>query len=51
MFIVAVHDWNTNEVKYAGPFGFVNAAIVWIDEQAKNDNEDIDYEICPLKAP
>ena len=50
-FIVAVHDWNTNEVKYAGPFDFVQAAMLWIDAQAKNDNEDIDYEICPLEAP
>lgn len=50
-FIVAVHDWNTDKVKYVGTFDFVQAAMLWIDAQAKNDNEDIDYEICQLEAP
>jgi hypothetical protein len=51
MFIVRVHDWNTDEIAYVGVFATAFAAMIWIDKQARNDNEDIDYEICPLVAP
>jgi len=51
MFIVRVHDWDTDNVDYVGVFVTVAGATTWINEQAKNDNEDIDYEICPLEAP
>jgi hypothetical protein len=51
MFIVRVHDWNTDEITYVGVFTTRLAVTVWINEQAKNDNEDIDYEICPLETP
>ncbi len=51
MFIVCVHDWDTDEIGYVGVFATIAAATVWINEQAKNDNEDIDYQICPLESP
>jgi hypothetical protein len=51
MFIVRVHDWDTDEVNYVGLFVTSEAATLWIAAQAKNDNEDVDYEICPLEAP
>ena len=51
MFIVHVYDWDTEVTRYVGVFATAAAATNWINEQAKNDNEDIDYEICPLEAP
>ncbi len=51
MFIVRVHDWDTDEVGFVGPFSEGMDASLWIQSQVKNDNEDIDYEIWSLEAP
>ena len=51
MFIVHVYDWNSEETHHIGPFSAAEAASLWIEGQARNDNEDIDYEICLLEAP
>lgn len=51
MFIVRSHDWDTDEIVYVGTFATIDAAVLWVEAQAKNDNEDVDYEICPLEAP
>jgi len=51
MFIVRVHDWDTDEVGFVGPFTTTEAATLWIAAQAKNDNEDVDYETCKVDAP
>lgn len=51
MFIVRIHDWDTDEIGYVGVFVTTEAAALWVEAQAKNDNEDVDYEICPLVAP
>ena len=51
MFIVRVHDWNTGEVEHFGPFAAAEDVSLWIEDQRRNDNEDIDYEICALLTP
>jgi hypothetical protein len=51
MFIVHLYDWNTEVTRYVGIFATTEAATLWIEAQVKNDNEDVDYEICPLVAP
>jgi len=51
MFIVRVHDWDTDDVHNVGPFSDAMAASLWIQSQVKDDNEDIDYEIWSLEAP
>ena len=51
MFIVHVYVWDTEVTRYVGLFVTTEAATLWIAAQAKNDNEDVDYEICPLEAP
>lgn len=51
MFIVRIHDWDTDEIEYVGVFVTTEAATLWVEAQVKNDNEDVDYEICPLEAP
>jgi hypothetical protein len=50
MFIVRIHDWNTNQFSYVGAFVEAERASLWIESQRRNDNEDIDYEICPLES-
>ena len=63
MFIVRVYDWHTDQMlgnwvvgdydgeRIVGPFASAEAASLWVEGQVRNDNEDIDYEICPLLAP
>jgi len=51
MFIVKIHDWDSDEVDYVGVFASVEDAKTWIRSQKKDDNEDVDYEICNLQTP